>query len=901
MSNRGLPVSVVTAVRHSVLHVLSPFRWAACAWPPSHMGGVVRRTLVRRGLGAALPLALTLALGAGLAAQPSHANEVPESAAPLASGATYDGPPPAARSAATAPEHVADGRVKTALLPPLPASKDALREVYGTTAETSALPPASGEKAARGSVAAGTAAACNVSDFTSRTGSALVQQIKASTTDCVNTLFNLTGNDAYSAFREAQMTSVAYALRDGSASYPGDASTGMPQLVLYLRAGYYVHYYNAAAVGAYGSTLQTAIRAGLDSFFASARSRDVSDANGETLAEAVTLIDSAEENARYIYVVKRLLADYDSTWNASWWMLNAVNNVYTVTFRGHQVPAFVSAVQSDPSLIDALYTFASGHIALLGTNQSYLTSNAGRELGRFLQHSTLRTKVRPLAVGLLGASSITGPTAPLWVGVAEMTDSYDKANCSSYGTCNLQDQLARSVLTVTYPCSSSITIKAQQMTSAELASSCGSLRSQDAYFHGIVRDNGPVAGDGNGTIEVVVFDSSTDYQTYAGAMYGIDTNNGGMYLEGDPAAAGNQPRFIAYEAEWLRPDFQIWNLNHEYTHYLDGRFDMHGDFNANVTTPTIWWIEGFAEYVSYSYRGVPYTEAMTEAGRRTYALSTLFGTTYDNDTTRIYRWGYLATRYMLERHRADMDTVLAAYRAGDWAAARNHLTGTIGTRYDSDWYAWLAGCAAGDCGGGTNPPANQAPTAAFSTAVQALKVTFTDQSTDPDGTVAGRSWDFGDGTTSAAVNPVKTYTAAGTYTVKLTVTDDKGATATVSRTVTVATGGGTVTECTGSDARELGRNCRRSNQSATTGNYAYLYLYVPAGTTQLKITTAGGTGDADLYYSATGWPGTTSYTQRATGAGNGHTLTIANPAAGAHYISLYAVSGFAGVTVTTTY
>lgn len=245
-----------------------------------------------------------------------------------------------------------------------------------------------------------------------------MQQIKSSTTDCVNTLFNLTGSDAYNAFRESQMTSVAYALRDGSASYPGNSTTGMPQLVLYLRAGYYVQYYNASTVGAYGSGLKTAIRAGLDAFFASAHSRDVTDANGETLAEAVTLIDSSEENARYIYVVKRLLADYNSSWNTSWWMLSAVNNVYTVTFRGHQVPEFVTAVQSDPSLIDALYGFAATHTSLLGTDQSYLTSNAGRELGRFLQHSAMLGKVRPLAAGLLNSSSIKGNTAPLWVGVA---------------------------------------------------------------------------------------------------------------------------------------------------------------------------------------------------------------------------------------------------------------------------------------------------------------------------------------------------------------------------------------------------------------------------------------------------------------------------------------------------
>ncbi|KES06080.1 hypothetical protein BU52_16815 [Streptomyces toyocaensis] len=864
----------------------------------------MRKSLVRRSLGSAIPLALTVALGVSLLS-PSANAQTGSSAAVTRAATAGDGhgTPPVAQSTTAETEHVAKGRLKASALPPLAASKDALKESYGDHGKPP-VPSKSIDTTAKGSEGKKTAtaaAACNTSDFTSRTGSALVQQIKASTTDCVNTLFNLTGSDAYHAFREAQMATVAYALRDGSASYPGDSSTGMPQLVLYLRAGYYVHYYNAGTVGTYGSTLQTAIRAGLDAFFASPRSRDVNNANGETLAEAVTLIDSAEENARYIHVLKRLLADYDSTWNSSWWMLNAANNVYTVTFRGHQVPAFVTAVQSDPGLIDSLYNFAAGHVSLLGTDQSYLTSNAGRELGRFLQHSTLRSKVRPLAAGLLNSSSITGTTAPLWVGVAEMTDYYDKANCSYYGTCDLQTQLANSVLPVTYTCSSSITIKAQQMTSGELSTSCNSLRNQDAYFHNIVRDSGPVAGDNNDRIEVVVFDSSTDYQTYAGAMYGIDTNNGGMYLEGDPSAAGNQPRFIAYEAEWLRPSFQIWNLNHEYTHYLDGRFDMYGDFNANITTPTIWWIEGFAEYVSYSYRGVPYTEAMTEAGRRTYALSTLFDTTYSNDTTRVYRWGYLATRYMLENHRADMDKVLGYYRTGNWNAARTYLTSTIGTRYDNDWYTWLAGCAAGDCGGGTNPPGNQAPTAAFTTAVQDLKVSFTDQSSDSDGTIASRSWTFGDGTTSTAANPTKTYSAAGTYTVKLTVTDDKGATATATRSVTVSSGGDTGTECTGTDSRELGQNCRRSNQSATTGNYAYLYLYVPAGTTQLKITTSGGTGDADLYYSDSGWPSTTSYTQRATGSGNNHTLTVNNPRTGANYISLHAVSGFSGVTVSTGY
>lgn len=837
------------------------------------------RPAYRRGL----PALIALVLGFGLLWPPLTASAKP-SAKPAPARITPDD---------NAARHVRKSPLRVKDRPPLSASRDELRRDYDTPAPSPRHPRPSMKNARKA------AATCSAGDFTGRTGSALVQQIRSSTTDCVNSLFGLTGGDAYSAFKESQMTSVAYALRDDGRSYAGNNGSGTAQLVLYLRAGYYVQWYHPTDVGTYGATLKTAIEAGLDAFFGNANAYTVSDANGEVLAETVTLIDSAQENDRYLYVVKRMLSGYNSSYDAYWWMLNAVNNVYTVLFRGHQVPAFVTAVESDPSVLDTLNTFAQNHLSLLGTDRAYLTSNAGRELARFLQHSTLQTRVRPMAKGLLNVSHITGSTAALWVGIAEMTDAYDKANCSYYGTCDLRQQLATNVLTITYTCSSTITIRAQDMTSGQLSSTCSSLTGQDAYFHGLVKDgNRPVADDYNSTIEVCVFDSSYDYQTYAGAMFGIDTNNGGMYLEGDPAAAGNQPRFIAYEAEWVRPTFEIWNLNHEYTHYLDGRYDMYGDFNAGVSTPTIWWIEGFAEYVSYSYRGVDYGDAITQAGYRTYALSTLWDTTYADDQTRIYNWGYLAVRYMFEKHPADITTVLGYYRTGDWNAARSFLTGSIGGRYDGDWYSWLSACAAGACAGGGG--GGQGPSAAFTFSANGLTVGFTDTSTDTGGTITSRRWDFGDGSTSTATNPSHTYAAGGTYTVTLTVTD-QNASDTATRQVTVSTGGGGGTECTGTDTRELGENCQRSGLSATTGNYAYLYVYLPAGVGKLTITSSGGTGNADLYYSPSTWATTSAYTQRSAGPGNGETLTITDPPAGYNYISLYAVQGFSGASVLTRY
>ena len=84
------------------------------------------------------------------------------------------------------------------------------------------------------------------------------------------------------------------------------------------------------------------------------------------------------------------------------------------------------------------------------------------------------------------------------------------------------------------------------------------------------------------------------------------------------------------------------------------------------------------------------------------------------------------------------------------------------------------------------PDPNQLPVAGFSAEASDLAVSVDGSaSSDADGSVVSYAWDFGDGSTGSGRTAQHSYAAAGTYDVRLTVTDDKGATGTATKQVTV--------------------------------------------------------------------------------------------------------------------
>jgi serine protease len=207
------------------------------------------------------------------------------------------------------------------------------------------------------------------------------------------------------------------------------------------------------------------------------------------------------------------------------------------------------------------------------------------------------------------------------------------------------------------------------------------------------------------------------------------------------------------------------------------------------------------------------------------------------------------------------------------------------------------------CGGGGGGPVNGQPTAAFTSSTSGLTVSVNgSSSTDPDGDPLTYAWTFGDGSTATGVTASRTYPAAGTYTVGLTVSDGRGGSSTTSRSVTVTSGGGSGGDPDPSTPTVTSGQTTTINVTATTD--AFYKIAVPAGASQLSVVMDGPNCsllscslDADLSTRAGARPTDTVYACSPQSGGSDETCTHSAPASGYWYLRVKRYSGSGTVTL----
>lgn len=761
---------------------------------------------------------------------------------------------------------------------------------------------------------------CNaIEGFRSRSGATLANYIAGlPDVQCTYGLFSINSSDGNIIYSAGNMRAVADLLNQLAPSYQAN-SRNVANLVLYLRAGYYLAYGEVIPEPANDVTASSV--SAVEKLIDNPALFNENAYASSTANETMTLITNLHKEMHFIPRMKTLVQRFTNTnsqpnaadklkqYTAS----SGFTGVLTVFYRAHFKYGENASLQTDISLPTALSNFVTNNrTALEGTSFAYQLTDAANEAYRFLQYAGQKPTVKPLVKSMLNQTSLNGPGADLWLAAASAVKYYDNENCAEYGVCNLEETVANAVLTITHTCSDTIRLRVQQMSASELQETCGKMQTQESYFHQMFPNNQqPVADDYNSQLEVVVFDDYTNYDRFAGIIYGIGTDNGGMYLEGDPSQQGNQARFIAHEASWLRPDFVIWNLEHEYVHYLDGRFNLYGDFSESVSKPTVWWIEGAAEYLA---KKNDYQDAIDEAKTARYSLSEIFANTYSMSdyVARAYRWGYMAVRFMNEKHRGDIDAMLQLWRQGDYDGYQNYIN-NIGTQYNSEFAAWVQTATTGGTpplpGGDAALVSGQAVTVSAAKGewkhfyidvprnTSRLDLVSSGGSGDADLYVKygskptltsydKRPYLSGNNESAFYTNP-----PAGRYYVSLHA---YAAFQNASLKATVTTGGGSGA-CERNDRLENG--CTISGLSSSSN--AYIAMWVPSGARNLTIRTSGGTGIADLYVKAGDWPGPGNYHWAATGSGNNKSVSVATPPGGQwFYITLNAVQPFSGLSIT---
>ena len=285
-----------------------------------------------------------------------------------------------------------------------------------------------------------------------------------------------------------------------------------------------------------------------------------------------------------------------------------------------------------------------------------------------------------------------------------------------------------------------------------------------------------------GALAGIWYDNSVSSPSQAtGAQLAQEAIKAAQHFGNTTAASNRYVQYVILSPTGTHPDG--FNTS-------SGQFCAWHDWNGdqNVTSPV----------GDVAFTNMPYV----------YDMGTSCGTGSVNGSTAGKRDGFS----IVEGHEY-AETVTDQNPAGGWT---NHTGSSYNGQENGDECAWISsgqGATANVVmGNGTYPmqstwsndtnecdlshpivtggtTTNNPPVANFSDSISGLTVSFTDTSTDSDGTIASRSWNFGDGTTSTATNPSHTYAAGGTYSVALTVTDNGGATNTKTQSVTVSSGG----------------------------------------------------------------------------------------------------------------
>lgn len=216
------------------------------------------------------------------------------------------------------------------------------------------------------------------------------------------------------------------------------------------------------------------------------------------------------------------------------------------------------------------------------------------------------------------------------------------------------------------------------------------INSKRKIFKGMFGTN-KVKDDNSRPLEIFISTDKENYERYGYYPFRIKTNNGGMYMEGNPADPDNQPRIYLYCNEG-----KTLNFVHEMIHYLDGKYNVYGNGNAQINSEYLtWWSEGLATYLDKEDDASSIKDLLTSySPQQLPSLKKIMFVdefSANGNSDRIYGFPVLVHTFLnsSEELKHERDKFVLALRQPDNGTRFPELVRAFWNDYDQKFSAWI--------------------------------------------------------------------------------------------------------------------------------------------------------------------------------------------------------------------
>ncbi len=471
--------------------------------------------------------------------------------------------------------------------------------------------------------------------------------------DCYRAMFDYHSGYSPALFTNQKVRAVANEVRGLASSYNGTNSTGMYGLTIYLHVAIYLDFFQET-INLDEQTYQT-IRLAYGDLAENAYLLENNTYALELLREYLIVASSPEVryDAKIVNATERVFKEILIT--RSWenitdedemrTYVGGLNSVYDGIFNNID-NAYEAALVADGKIIDLMGQIAiDNELIAAGGDLKFLWQNAVGGLTNLAQSDALIGRIESHLAAITNNSPRLSPS---WAKAKGALNTY--GDCSTYNLCQHPASIRLEVEDYLFPKTVSYDdgemIIRTPLSDEKIQNLYHAAKQVQNQFFRMIQTDEPVAGDINETINMIVFGSKEQYDDYAPFLFGINTNNGGIYIE-SRATFYTWDRTVGVESSLSLESL----FRHEYTHYLQGRYLVPGNWGASEiynNSRLVWYEEGMADFFAGSsdIDGIQMlaqnTRSIINKGSGWPSLSTVFNSSYSSGNFYHYTYGNAA-------------------------------------------------------------------------------------------------------------------------------------------------------------------------------------------------------------------------------------------------------------------